>query len=179
MKHILLSGRRNSGKTALFNRLLARCRMPVYGFLTGITETDPQGWHQVHMLPADGSPGEPTGENFVCRCNTRQREVNLRVFETLGVRLLDAARPDGILVMDELGFIEADAPTFCDRVFRRLDGDIPILATVRDATLECEFLDRVRAHPRAALYNVTPDGAEALYEQLLPVVEGWNEVLKC
>jgi nucleoside-triphosphatase len=103
----------------------------------------------------------------------------LRVFETLGVRLLDAARPDGILVMDELGFIEADAPTFCDRVFRRLDGDIPILATVRDATIECAFLDRVRAHPRAALYNVTPDGMEALYEQLLPIVEGWNEVLKC
>ena len=30
MKHLLLCGRRNSGKTALFNRLLARCRMPVY-----------------------------------------------------------------------------------------------------------------------------------------------------
>ena len=98
--------------------------------------------------------------------------------KSLGVRLLEA-KPDGILVMDELGFMEAEAKAFCEAVLRCLDGDIPVLATVRAGDLGSSFLDRVRTHPKAELYNVSPERADDLYNRLYPIVEGWNEVLKC
>ena len=178
MKHILICGKRNSGKTELFERLLKACRMPVYGFQSCITATREDGFHEIHMFAIEDRERRPTEENLIGICNRSERTVNLPVFETLGVSLLEA-KPDGILVMDELGFMEAEAPAFVDAVFRRLDGDIPVLATVRAGDLGSDFLDRVRMHPKAALYTVSPEKADALYEELLPVIEEWNEVLQC
>ncbi len=54
-----------------------------------------------------------------------------------------------------------------------------MLATVRAGDLGSSFLDRVRTHPKAELYNVSPERADDLYNRLYPIVEGWNEVLKC
>ena len=178
MKHILICGKRNSGKTELFERLLKACRMPVYGFQSCITATREDGFHEIHMFAIEDRERRPMEENLIGICNRRERKVNLPVFETLGVSLLEA-KPDGILVMDELGFMEAEAPAFVDAVLRRLDGDNPVLATVRAGDLGSDFLDRVRMHPKAALYTVSPEKADALYEELLPVIEEWNEVLPC
>jgi nucleoside-triphosphatase len=130
------------------------------------------------MCPICDAERRPTDENRIGICNRSEREVNLQVFETLGVRLLEA-KPDGILVMDELGFMEAEAKGFCEAVLRCLDGDIPVLATVRAGDLGSSFLDRVRTHPKAELYSVAPENIDDLYHRLLPVIEGWNEVLKC
>ena len=178
MKHILICGKRNSGKTELFERLLKACRIQVYGFQSCITATREDGFHEIHMFAIEDRERRPTEENLIGICNRRERKVNLPVFETLGVSLLEA-KPDGILVMDELGFMEAEAPAFVDAVLSRLDGDIPVLATVRAGDLGSDFLDRVRMHPKAALYTVSPEKADALYEELLPVIEEWNEVLQC
>lgn len=178
MKHILICGKRNAGKTELLDRLLKSCRMPLYGFRSCITATREDGFHEIHMFPVCDAERRPTDENRIGICNRSEREINLQVFETLGVRLLEA-RPDGILVMDELGFMEAEAKAFCEAVLRRLDGDIPVLATVRAGDLGSSFLDRVRTHPKAELYHVSPEQLDGLYDRLLPIVEGWNEVLKC
>ena len=178
-KHILICGKRNSGKSELFDRLLRACRIPVYGFRTGIADTDADGRHYIHMLPVTESTAYPDDSNLVCICNMREREVRLDVFNTLGVKLLREAKPGGILVMDELGFIEQEAEDFCSEVLRALDGKIPILATVREGSLEVEFLTRVKSHPQAALYSVTPERVEDLYQELLPIVEEWNQVSIC
>jgi nucleoside-triphosphatase len=178
MKHILICGKRNSGKTELFERLLASCRMPLYGFQSGITATREDGFHEIHLFAVGDRERLPAEENLIGICNRSERTVNLPVFETLGVSLLEA-KPDGILVMDELGFMEAEAPAFTSAVLRRLDGDIPVLATVRAGDLGSGFLDRVRRHPKADLYTVSPERADALYDELLPVIEEWNEVFQC
>jgi nucleoside-triphosphatase len=178
MKHILICGKRNSGKTELFERLLASCRMPLYGFQSGITATREDGFHEIHLFAVGDRERLPAEENLIGICNRSERTVNLPVFETLGVSLLEA-KPDGILVMDELGFMEAEAPAFTSAVLRRLDGDIPVLATVRAGDLGSDFLDRVRRHPKADLYTVSPERADALYDELLPVIEEWNEVFQC
>ena len=42
-------------------------------------------------------------------------------------------------------------------VLGALDGDIPVLATVKDTDFGAEFLDRVRQHPGAELIMLTPE----------------------
>ena len=179
MKHILLCGERHSGKTYLTERLLRECRVPLYGFMTKIMVTREDGYHEIYMFPAGKTDGAMTEENHVGNCNTRQRTVNLQVFDNLGVRLLREARSDGIIVMDELGFMESGSPAFCQAVLERLDGDIPVLATVKAGGVDVEFLRRVRSHPKAELYMLCPERLEELYNTLLPVIQGWNEVLRC
>ena len=177
-RHILICGKRNSGKTELFERLLAACRMPVYGFSTGIRNTRPDGYHEIYMFPAGQTDGPCTENNHIGDCNMQERTVHLEVFNTLGLKLLEA-NPDGIVAMDELGFMESRAPAFCERVLELLDGEIPILATVKAGGPEMGFLDRVHHHPNARMVRVTRDNVELLYAELLPVIEQWNARLGC
>ena len=179
MRHILICGERNSGKTALFERLLQECRMPVYGFVTSITTTREDGYHEIYMFPAGEADRTERKENHVGSCNMKERMVNLEVFEQMGLRLLQEAKPDGVITMDELGFMEAGAPAFCEAVLKCLDGEIPVLATVKAGGPDVEFLNRVRNHPNADLYRVSPDHVEELYQILSSIVESWNMRSKC
>ena len=175
-KHIVICGRRNSGKTRLFNRLLAACRMPVCGFSTAIVNSRDDGYHEIYMFPAGRTDFPCTEENHIGDCNMRTRTVNTAVFDDLGVRLLEA-QPGGIVAMDELGFMESGAEAFCARVLELLDGDIPVLATAKAGGPEMSFLSRVHHHPKVALYEVTEQNAEELYAELLPIIEAWNAAL--
>ena len=90
----------------------------------------------------------------------------------LGV-IVSVARPGGILVMDELGFMEAGAEAFTRAVLEALEGDIPVIAAVKHR-FDVPFLNAVRAMPKAKRYTVTPESWEALYEELLPLLRQWN-----
>ena len=61
------------------------------------------------------------------RDSRKTHTVHLAAFDGLGVRYLEAAQPDGILVMDELGFMEAEAERFKRAVFRALDGELSLI----------------------------------------------------
>lgn len=173
-KHIVLCGRRHVGKTTMTERLLKEIRVPVYGFRTKTMVTDTDGTHHIYMYPADRCDGHMDDENHVGDCNTVTRTVNLSVFDGLGVRLLRAARPDGIILMDEIGFMETGSERFCDEVLKALDGDIPVLAVTKDTDLGAAFLDRVRKHENAEFYMLTRENFDEVYEKVLPVVRGWN-----
>ena len=67
--------------------------------------------------------------------------------------------------MDEIGFMEASSEAFCSGIFRLLDGDIPVLAAVKDK--DTPFLQAVRNHPKTTCYHLTEDNREALFQQIL------------
>lgn len=174
-RHILICGEQGAGKSALIQRLLAETGLPAYGFLTKKEAAGADGFHPIYLHPA-GVPASQrayTAENLLGACDRVVHNVRPEVFNTLGVRYLKQARPGGVLVMDELGFMEAGADAFVRAVFAALDGDIPILAAVK-ARYDVPFLNAVRAHPKAALYTLVPGGREALYGALLPIVRGWR-----
>ena len=174
MKPILICGKRNSGKSELFERLVKQLRVPVYGFVTCITSTDSDGRHHIHMFDINDKERIPSEDNLITVCKRTEREVRLDTFNGLGVRLIRSARSGGVLVMDELGFIETRAQDFCREVFNAFDGPVPVLATVREKGPETGFLERVQAYPGARLYRITEDNREELYEELLPRIRGLN-----
>jgi nucleoside-triphosphatase len=170
--HILICGEIGTGKSALISRLLAHNTRPVYGFLTKKLEADENGFHPIYIHPA-GSNTRLYGEaNLVGTCDEKIRSINLNAFNTLGVDYLKATQ-NGIIVMDELGFMEADAKAFTSAVFRALDGTIPVIAAVK-ARFDVPFLNDVRAHKNAKVYTITKENRDNLFEELLHVVQAWN-----
>lgn len=172
MTHIVLSGKHSAEKTAMIRRLLNAAARPVYGFVTQKLPPAPDGFHPVYLHPAAQTSRAYRTENLVGICNRREQCVHPEVFDTLGVSLIEQAKPDGILVMNELGFMEANAAAFCQTVLAALDGEIPILAAIKERS-DIAFLQQIRAHPNVLLCSLNDD-EEALFARLRPIVQNYE-----
>ena len=168
-RHILICGERGVGKSTLIEKLLAASSRPRYGFITKMRPAGPDGFHPICIHPA-GQPVEErvyTDGNCIGTCDSRTHRPNLDAFNVLGVRYIEEAKPDGIIVMDELGFFEAKAEAFTAAVLHALAGDVPVIAAVKSRT-DVPFLNAVRAASRAEVFYITPENRDELYEKLLP-----------
>ncbi len=166
--HILITGGVGAGKSTLAQTLLRRLGRPVYGFLTVRFPPSGADGSPVFLFPAALPPELRVcgAENRVGICGGAVRRAYPEVFETLGVSLLRAAKPDGVILMDELGFLEADAPRFQAAVLEALHGTVPVLACIKDRP-GVPFLEQVRACPGTVLYTVTPGNRAALPDRIL------------
>lgn len=176
MKHILIYGKRGTGRSRLIEELIKLVDVPIYGYYTRTMKTSEEGYHQIYMYPAGSTARPMSTENHVGDCNTRQRTINLQVFDTLGVQYLQA-KADGILVMDEIGFMEEGSKAFCRQVLQCLDGEIPVLAAVK-AGVQSPFLRQVLSHPQVQVYDLAKESYEEVFSALSPLVSQWNEQLK-
>ena len=143
-RHLLICGERGVGKSTLIRRLLEHSTREVGGFVT-------------KRLPCDS------------RSSIRHPEV----FDGLGAQLIESAPEGGIILMDELGFLENDAKVFQSAVLCALDGDMPVLAAVKPK--DTPFLRAVRGHENAELVFIDEQNRDALLEKLLPHILRWNE----
>ena len=171
-RHILICGERGVGKSTLIEKLLQTSSRPRYGFITKMRPAGPDGFHPIYIHSA-ATPAKArtyAEENCIGTCDSRTHRPNLAAFNILGVRYIEAAKPGGIIVMDELGFFEAKADAFTATVLRALGGDIPVIAAVKSRT-DVPFLNAVRAAPMTEVYYITPDNRDELYEKLLPKIQ--------
>ena len=168
-RHILICGERGAGKSTLIERLLQATARPRFGFYTKMEPAGPDGFRPVYIHPAGQPPAERVygPGNCVGVCDSRTHRPDPKVFDTLGVRYIEAAQPGGILIMDELGFFEAQAEGFTAAVLDALAGDIPVIAAVKSRR-DIPFLNAVRAAPLAEIFFLTQENREALYQRLLP-----------
>ena len=112
MDKILICGPRGVGKSTLIRRLLAESTLPVGGFVTRrLTQADGDGMFPIYLhaaaLPPEERPYDP--EHLVGTCDSRRSIRYPEAFDRLGPPLLTSG---GLLVMDELGFLENDAHRF-------------------------------------------------------------------
>ena len=172
-KHILICGERGVGKSTLIRRLLAESTLPVGGFVTRrLPQADGDGMFPIYLhaaaLPPEERPYDP--EHLVGTCDSRRSIRYPEAFDRLGPPLLTSG---GLLVMDELGFLENDAHRFQAAVLAALDGSTPVLAAVKPK--DTDFLRRVRQHPHGEVFNITPESREALYHRLRSRILQWNK----
>lgn len=174
MKHILISGEIGAGKSTLIKRLTVALNVPVYGFYTKkADEPDESGLYPIYMHPAQFRENERTytAANTVGTVGNAMRTACPNVFDTLGVECIRAAKPNGIIVMDELGFLEKDAAIFQSAVLDALSGSTLVIAAIK-ALRGVEFLERVRAHKNVSLYTVTEQNRDKLYAELKSLLMG-------
>ena len=182
--HIVLCAPKKTGKTTLIGRIMQETKagapsIPIYGFQTKRFACS-DGINRIYMFPAglsQNDEGSPDARYLGSTCG-RVRDVCTATFETYGTALIRSARPGGLIIMDEIGHMEKDARLFLQAIFDALDGDIPILASVRYTTADqafsdstaqsgsADYLERIKHHPRVRLYMLSEENRDAVYGEI-------------
>jgi nucleoside-triphosphatase len=165
--HIFLQGPRNIGKSAAILKTLDILGeqprdIAIAGFYTWNSR---DGGTQIFMRPA--AQGRE-GEIYRLASYNNDRgglECDFSVFEKAGVNILTESAGADIIVMDELGFLEAGAPAFRKAALDILDGNVPVLGVLRQGK-EIPWHDEIKNHPRVSLYDVNEKNRDDLPREL-------------
>ena len=170
MKHILIVGRNGVGKSTLIRALLNAIPLPEYGVITKKEAAEDDGFCPVY-IHLFGAPKRYAKDNRIGLC----REGKSVAFPEAFDRFSDLMRfpSDGVIVFDELGFLESNAGRFTAAVMETLDRAPFVIAAVRDK--DTPFLRAVRSHPRADVYHIDEQNRDALRERLIRRLSGWPE----
>jgi nucleoside-triphosphatase len=178
--HIFLTGERGVGKSTVIGKLTDRLvGVRVGGFKTLGGPEDESGNSAVYIMPYGENADDPRAfsENRKVAARNRRTfryESYAGVFDGLGAKLLRCASHCDLIVMDELGFMEADAGGFQKTVLSFLDGAAQVLGVVKPQSsprgASVVFLDRVRSHGNVRVFEITPENRDAAPDILLPLL---------
>ena len=161
-RHLFLTGDVQSGKSTLIDCLLAMHPQWRTGGFRTVTAppADSQGSRPVYILPA-GRPDAARGpRNLVgIRHGTGQRTALPEGFEEAGVEILSLSGQADLILMDEVGTMENDAPAFQEKLLGVLDGGIPVLGVLKKKSTP--FLRAVISRPDVRVIRVSLDTFDA------------------
>ena len=169
MTHVLIVGAQGVGKSTLINKVLEALGRPVSGFQTKkeATGADENLRNPVY-IHVPGQPRHYTEENLLGYSAVGKGfTITQGVFDRYADVVRRPVAENGVILFDEIGFMEAREKEFCAAILERLDGNIPVIAAVKSRT-DVPFLNAVRAAPRAEVFYITPSNREELFERLLP-----------
>jgi nucleoside-triphosphatase len=163
--NIFVTGGRGTGKSTVIRKIIATLGITPSGF---ITISDKRGYEGVWALYLqDAGRDTPLfsdkNKAAVCRADGSW-ESYPDIFDSEGTKLLSFQNKPRLVIMDELGFMEKDARIFQSKVMEILDSPIPVIGAIK--TVRDPFLDRVRNHPNADLFEVTPQNRDTLARDL-------------
>lgn len=168
--HALIVGEPGVGKSTLIHRVRQMLSVPVIGFET---EKEPSLAVKNRGIPVYihkiGKSREYTAENLVAYVGTGKPEIFPHIFEDFSWQVEACREGSGLIVMDELGFLESASPRFCNAVLGLLAGDTPILAAVKPK--DTEFLRAVRSHPNCRVFRIDRKNRETLLRDVLDFLQ--------
>lgn len=172
--HALIVGARGVGKSTLIRRVLKELNKPLFGFETKKEDAlaDEVNGSPVYIYAA-GEEHLQTDGNLVGHCKNKHAAAMKASFDRYAPKLMVPV-PDGHIVeMDEIGFMESKSEAFCSAVMTLLDGDVPVIAAVKDKDIP--FLEAVRTHPNARCFYITPENRDILYDEVLEFMKAQLE----
>ena len=161
MTHILIVGNSDTPRAGFLELLLVQLkpRPKLYGYRSVKEAPDETGRAPIYIYPAEG-PKVQGKDNLLGWCKEKSAESYPEIFEKYAC-LIESARPDGLLILDEIGPMESRSPRFCAAVLKALDGDIPVLASVRDK--DTPFLRAVREHKKVQCFDLNRESGGKLF----------------
>ena len=172
MKNVFLTGAPHGGKSTALDRALdLLAPRQIGGFRTIKMPTEiPGAIGEVHIIPAFGSPGLHTGHLVGIRWGNGRFTALPGAFEREGCALLTSIPPGtDVIIMDELGIMEQDAPCFCAAVLAALDGHISVLGVIKPQS--SPFLDEVRSHRKSTVIELTAENRDSLPERIAGIMQ--------
>ncbi len=159
---VFLYGRRGAGKSTIIDKLLSELKFKPSGFRTVRGPAGAGGKSCFYIIGA--SAGFDTDNMIGYSFPDGRWGSFCEVFDNIGVKLLMFSEKPEIIVMDELGFMEAQAKKFQKRVLEILDEDIPVIGVVKQ--IPEPFLQRVISHPSVRTMEVTEENRDGVYAEL-------------
>jgi nucleoside-triphosphatase len=164
----LLTGRPGVGKTTCLRRALERIGRPAGGFFTEeIREGGVRAGFALATL--DGRRVTLAHARRAGPPRVGKYGVDVAALERVGVPAIRAAvRGRQLVVVDEIGKMEAASPAFRAAVEEALASPATLVGTILLAPHP--WADRVKAHPAVTLIEVTPANREGLPGELARLV---------
>lgn len=166
MQHALIIGARGVGKSTLIRRVIKELNCPVFGFET---KREPDMADEEHGVPVYirkiGEAWQYTEENLMGYCKSRRVQTHAGAFDRYAPKLAELVPEGSVICFDELGFMESQEAVFCQSVLSKLDGDIPVIAAVKNN--DFPFLNEVRSHPKCRCFYITEENRNDLCSDVL------------
>lgn len=158
MKHLLITGNIQTGKSTIINRALENRNLILGGYRTVSSQRlDLNADSYVHLLSAAGyeqlSPGNRVLYRHVIYGRT-YFQINESVYEKKGSSHLRNL-PDNcqLILLDEIGKREKHCQNLRSAIIDTLNSNIPVLGVVQ--IRPDDFLDEIRNHPNVDLITLT------------------------
>lgn len=170
MKHALIVGAQGVGKSTLIKKVLKELALPVSGYETKKEDSlaDPSLGTPVYIYPA-GKEHVQAPDRLLGYRACKNPVTFSEAFDRFADRL-NAESDSGIVLLDEIGFMESGAESFRAAIMKKLDGDIPVIAAVKN--VDTPFLCAVRAHPNCRCFFIDEENRDTLFPQVLAFLNG-------
>ena len=168
MKHFVVCAFRHVGKTYLADRVIRETKRNIYGFSTRVfpeLADKFDGMAPIYIFPAGAEPVFDD-DHLIGLGGGANHYTNTEVFDSLGVELLDCNDPNGLIIMDEVGFLEMSAEKFQARILECLAGDIPCLVMLK-MKLQFEFIKKLSTLEGTEFIIMNEDNRDQVYESII------------
>lgn len=170
MHNTFLTGPINIGKSTIIRRAvmeLSSLDIPTGGFYTlpYVTGGKVTGFYIQPLINMNSLP--PPEDRMIARKIGSEWTADTAAFESIGAEILDSSLKSAadLVVMDELGFFEAGAFGFQDRVISLLSSPKMVLGVMKSA--DVPFLNGIRKREDVGLIEVTGENRDILAERIL------------
>ncbi|MCY6369785.1 nucleoside-triphosphatase [Clostridium ganghwense] len=173
MKNLFLTGAIGVGKSTLLKKVLEKLYNSIGGFKTeGLLRDNKKTYQMISLY--DGSYGYEIG---TIKITNENKQKYTTVFDDIGVQIIQNSLIDReVIVMDELGVIEADALIFQKVVKECLDSEKIVLGVLKKH--KNSFLDYIKNREDTIVIEVTKENRESLEEYIIHILIGWNVRIK-
>ena len=159
--HIFLQGPKKIGKSTVIRKTLdiltSDAQLRLGGFFTWNGGNDDP---HIYMRPARS--GKEDGAFRLASYDFVNGGIisNIQAFELDGVRILADHADAELIIMDELGYLERNAPVFRRAVLDILAGDIPVFGVLRQGDVPWHL--EIKQNPLVTIFEVNEKNRDGL-----------------
>lgn len=167
-KNILLTGRPRVGKSTIIQRIAERLRSAgckkIGGFYT--SEISRDGMRIGFAIQTlNGRAGRLAEVGLESRHRLGKYGIDMESFEAIALTALeDAIKMGGIVIIDEIGYMELKSRRFRELVVKALDSTAFVLATIMRSRFD--FPDALKARSDVEVITVKVDNRDRLVDDI-------------